>query len=71
MVWRGEELSEDELAVVRRVCGALEGSLGAALGELLTRDEVRATARRAADLAEAGRFPQPDPYRPALPWPPF
>lgn len=69
--WRGEPLSDDELAVVRRVCGDLEGALGVALGELLTRDEVAATARRAAALADDGRFPQPDPHRPALPWPPF
>jgi hypothetical protein len=53
------------------VCGELEGALGVALAELLTRGEVAATARRAAALAAEGRFPQPDPFRPALPWPPF
>jgi hypothetical protein len=69
--WRGEALADDELEVVRRVSRALDGDLGAALGALLTRDEVAATARRAAALLESGRFPQPDPDRPALPWPPF
>jgi uncharacterized repeat protein (TIGR03843 family) len=69
--WRGQPLEADELDVVRRVCGALDGDLGAALGELLTRAEVRATSRRAAALLESGRFPQPDPYRPAVPWPPY
>jgi hypothetical protein len=69
--WRGEELSEDELGVVRRVAAALDGPLGAALGTLLSRREVRATLRRAAALLESGRFPEPDPDRPALPWPPF
>lgn len=69
--WRGEELSGAELAVVRRVALDLEGDLGAALGELLTRREVRATVRRTAALIESGRFPEPDPSRPALPWPPF
>ena len=69
--WRGEKLSEDEMSVVRRVATDLEGELGAALGELLSRREVRATARRAAALLKSGRFPQPDPSRPALPWPPF
>ena len=69
--WRGEELSEAELDVVRRVAAGLDGPLGAALGELLTRREIRAAARRAAALLESRRFPQPDPQRPALPWPPF
>ena len=69
--WRGQPLNEDEMEVVRRVCGELEGALGDALVELLTRDEVAATARRASSLVAEGRFPQPSPYRPALPWPPF
>jgi uncharacterized repeat protein (TIGR03843 family) len=69
--WRGASLSGAELQVVGRVASALEGDLGAVLGELLTRAEVRATAHRTAALLESGRFPQPDPARPALPWPPF
>jgi uncharacterized repeat protein (TIGR03843 family) len=69
--WAGEQLSEDELAVVGRIAAGLNGELGAALAALLTREEVRATARRAADLLGSGRFPEPDPQRPALPWPPF
>ena len=56
---------------MRRVAAALEGDLGMALSELLTRREVRATARRAAALLRTRRFPEPDPTRPALPWPPF
>ncbi|HUS22607.1 MAG TPA: phosphatidylinositol kinase, partial [Aeromicrobium sp.] len=70
--WRGDALTEDELGVVRRVCDALDGgSLGAALGELLSGEEVRATSRRAEALLSSGLFPEPDPSRPALPWPPF
>jgi hypothetical protein len=69
--WRGEELSGDELAVVRRVASALAGNFGTALAELLTPDEVREAAHRVAALLESGRFPEPDPERPALPWPPF
>jgi len=57
--------------VLRRVAAGLDGDLGAALGELLTRREVRATGQRVAALLESGRFPEPDPARPALPWPPF
>lgn len=69
--WRGDELAEEELSAVRRVAAALDTDLGAALSALLTRREVRATARRAAALLKSGRFPEPDPARPALPWPPF
>jgi len=69
--WRGQELTIDELAVVRRVCDDLDGGLGAALGELISGAEVRATSRRTESLLRTGRFPQPDPTRPALPWPPF
>ncbi len=69
--WRGQRLSDAELSVVSRVCSALDGELGAELRELLTRREVRATAERAERLLTSGRFPQPDPFRPAVPWPPF
>jgi uncharacterized repeat protein (TIGR03843 family) len=69
--WRGQALSSDEMEVVERVRDSLDGALGVALGELLTRDEVAATRLRAAALGKSGRFPQPDPFRPALPWPPF
>ena len=69
--WRGEALDETELAVLRRIAAALEGDLGMALSELLARSEVRATSERVAALLESGRFPEPDPSRPALPWPPF
>ena len=69
--WRGEPFDEEELAVLHRLAADLRGDLGAALGELLTGDEVRATAQRVAALLEDGHFPQPDPARPAVPWPPF
>jgi uncharacterized repeat protein (TIGR03843 family) len=69
--WRGQELSSDALAVVRQVCDALDGSLGAELRQLLTRAEVKAIGRRAEELMTTGRFPLPDPFRPVVPWPPF
>jgi uncharacterized repeat protein (TIGR03843 family) len=69
--WRGEALSADELDVVRGVRDGLERELGAQLEELLSRAEVSATRRRADDLLASGRFPLPDPFRPAVPWPPF
>jgi uncharacterized repeat protein (TIGR03843 family) len=68
--WRGEPLVDPELDVLRRLRAGLDGSLGRTLGELLDAIEVRATARRIDRLLETGTFPQPDPRRPALPWPP-
>lgn len=69
--WRGESLLPDELDVVRRVCDALDGTLRDALSEFIGVREIDATARRAAALAQSGKFPEPDPGRPSLPWPPF
>jgi uncharacterized repeat protein (TIGR03843 family) len=69
--WRGEAFDDSELALLHRVAAGLASDLGAALGELLARTEVRATQRRVAALLESGHFPEPDPSRPALPWPPF
>ena len=69
--WRGQSLSADETEVVLRVRDGLDGELGKELGALLSPAEVAATKRRAAALMAAGRFPQPDPNRPAIPWPPF
>ena len=70
--WRGDPLTDDELEVVRRVCDALDvGSLAQELGALLDAHEVRATQRRADALLRSGRFPEPHPSRPSLPWPPF
>jgi hypothetical protein len=69
--WRGQALEADELAAVRRVSAALDGHLAAQLDELLSPAETRALLARTEALLVAGRFPQPDPHRPALPWPPF
>lgn len=69
--WRGDTLSADELACLDELCRDLQGALGARLGQLLTAAEVRATAERAERLIRAERMPIPDPYRPAIPWPPF
>ena len=69
--WRGQALSDDEAAVVRRVCDALDAELGEELSALLSPAELAATKQRTSALVASGRFPQPDPHRPAIPWPPF
>ncbi len=68
--WRGAPFDDAELDALRRTRTALDGNLGAELRELLAPVEVAATARRLDRLLETGVFPQPDPRRPALPWPP-
>ena len=41
------------------------------LAELLSEREISATRRRAQALIDSCAFPEPDPTRPAVPWPPF
>ena len=69
--WRGQPLAQDEIDGLERVRAALDAELGETLRALLSRLEVRATARRVDSLLAAGRFPYPSPDWPAIPWPPF
>lgn len=69
--WRGERFSDAEVALLGRIGVALEGPLVTELGSLLEPAEVAAIGERTARLAATGRFPQPDPDRPAIPWPPY
>ncbi len=69
--WRGEAFTSDEHDVLEHLGDGLWGDLGAALGELLSSAEVRATRARMAELLSTGRFPDPLPDRPAIPWPPY
>ena len=69
--WRGEQFDDEELATLRHLELGLGSDLGVALGELLTPQEVDATLQRVGALIRDGHFPEPDPNRPALPWPPF
>jgi uncharacterized repeat protein (TIGR03843 family) len=68
--WRGQPFSGEERAVLQGLRDGLDGSLGDELRVLLDPIEVAATARRLDRLLAEGTFPQPDPRRPALPWPP-
>jgi len=69
--WRGTKLEPDEMAVVMDVRGQLDGELGGQLRELLSEREIQATIARAQALIDSCVFPEPDPTRPAVPWPPF
>jgi uncharacterized repeat protein (TIGR03843 family) len=67
----GEPLPEAVLEVLRRVRAELDGALGAALTEHLTRAEVRAVRQRTDRLLRTETFPAPDGKWPAIPWPAF
>lgn len=69
--WADESLPAEALEVLGRLRAELDGPLAAALAEHLTTGEVRGVARRVARLLSAGRFPQPNPGWPAIPWPPI
>jgi uncharacterized repeat protein (TIGR03843 family) len=69
--WHGRRLDVDESAGLSTLAGALEDDLGHLLADLLTRAEIGATRRRVARLLSAGRFPQPGPGWPSIPWPAF
>ncbi len=69
--WRGQSLNADELHAVDLARAALAGELTTALCDLLDEAEIQATVRRAQRLLDTARFPEPDPTRPAVPWPPF
>ena len=68
--WRGQPFADEERAVLAGLAEGVDGALGGALRALLDPIEVAATSRRLDRLLADGRFPQPDPRRPALPWPP-
>jgi hypothetical protein len=69
--WRGQRLSDDELAGLARLADALRGDLARQLAPLLSRLEIAATRRRVDELLHRRRFPFPPSDWPAVPWPPF
>lgn len=69
--WAGEPISRPERAGLARLAGALAGPLDEELRELLSRDEVEAMRERVAHILGTSRFPEPDPGRRVIPWPPF
>jgi len=69
--WRGEPLTDEEVACLQTLRSSIDGELGRRLAESLSAPEVAATARRIDRLLAACHMPLPDPHRPAIPWPPF
>jgi uncharacterized repeat protein (TIGR03843 family) len=69
--WLGEPLSAEETAGVRRVRAALDGELGAVLGEYLAVWDLEALVARCDDLLATGVLPEPRGDWHVIPWPPF
>jgi uncharacterized repeat protein (TIGR03843 family) len=69
--FHGQTLSEDEISALRNLADRLAGDLAEELSTLLTGAEISACRRRLARLLAAGRFPQPGPGWPSIPWPAF
>lgn len=69
--WRGEAIAPNELAMLRSLRQQLDGPLCDALQPLISTAEIRALIARVDRLLRTKTFPQPDPYRMAVPWPPF
>jgi uncharacterized repeat protein (TIGR03843 family) len=69
--WRGEPIAPAELEVLRSLRATLDGPLCDALQRLISPAELRALNARVDRLIRTKVFPQPDPYRMAVPWPPF
>jgi uncharacterized repeat protein (TIGR03843 family) len=64
-----EPIGDQDLGALAGLARSIhDGSVGRALGGLLSRGEVRATTRRLSELIDGGTFPQPGPGRP-YPWP--
>ncbi len=66
--WRGTKLAPRELEALVLLRQAF-ASLGPALDPHLAPDEVALTRTRIDELLGSGRFPQPHPDWPAVPWP--
>ena len=69
--WAGEPLADEELAGVDRLLSALEGPVGAELGELVDAVELMRLRHRCERLRTTAVFPVPRGDWPAIPWPPF
>lgn len=70
--WAGEPLTEEAVAVLRRLTAALaEGAeLAGRLAGLITQAETAALRERVAGLLRGGVHPRPSGQWPAIPWPP-
>jgi hypothetical protein len=69
--WQGRRLTDEAMDMLSGLKTELGGTLGTALRELVTKDEVWATQRRVDRLLSTKRHPKPSGDWPPVPWPPF
>ncbi len=69
--WAGQELTDVERDLLRRLRAEMDGGLGGALAGLLADEEVRATQDRISRLLRDGRLPAMAYRRRPIPWPVF
>ncbi|RZT84465.1 putative repeat protein (TIGR03843 family) [Pseudonocardia sediminis] len=69
--WVGDELRQDLIEPLKTLRRKLSGDFGDEIGEHVTRREVAALRSRIDRLIDEPRFPEPNGYGPAIPWPAF
>jgi hypothetical protein len=69
--WSGNNLMNDEIALLEKCRQGLTGELGELLSPLLTDEEIQASKNRVDRLLLNKMFPEPSPDWPAVPWPAF
>ena len=71
VLWQyaGQELAKDEVNKLESLKLRIGSDIGAALGELITKDEIDSLLER-IDMLISDGFPYPSEQWPAVPWPP-
>jgi len=69
--WSQEPFTDEEVKLLAKTDALLSGELGEMLTPYLTQEEIAATQKRVSRLILEGRFPEPSPDWPAIPWPAF
>jgi uncharacterized repeat protein (TIGR03843 family) len=69
--WVGQRLPGDVVEGLEKLRTELDGAFCDVLGEHITRREVRTLSSRVDALLADPRYPEPNGYGPAIPWPAF
>lgn len=69
--WTGDRMTGELVEGMRALRRRLDSGLCGQLAEHITRRELRALTGRVDELLARPRFPEPNGYGPAIPWPAF